>query len=166
MAERKIGLIPSAVSPGGEQCCVLVTDRRTILVFEEAPKSLRALLRDSMRETRPEEKEGRRRIDFRNVDIDLLARMEGNKSIPHSSIDELKVRWQPGGYVMWMKHRTESGKLDYLILELVPPDELIRKRKAEGVRPKETGKLYAMRCLEAYRMALTPIIAEKVRWTL
>jgi hypothetical protein len=168
MSERRIGFIPNGttIRRGQETCGVMVTDQRTIVVFEEPWTQLgireefrRSFGGDSSKPSAP-----RKTIDFATVDLDELAKTEGNQSVPHASIEKLAVGKGIGGYGIWMSYLGENQKKDYLIVDLVPPAALIKKRKSEGVGASETKKQYAMKCQEVYRKALPPIIAEKVEW--
>ena len=166
MSEHRIGFIPngSALRRGQETCGVMVTDQRTIVVFVE-PWKRGGFRKEFMRSLRDASNpEAPRSIDFATVDLDDLARIPGNMSVPHTSIDKLSVGKGIGGYGIWMAYLGENQKKDYLVVDLVPPPALVKKRKAEGVSAGETKKQYAMKCQEVYRRALPPIIAEKVEW--
>lgn len=163
MPERRIGFIPKAVEIN-EICGVFVTDQRTIKVAESAPVSPKEELRALFGKPAQGAKESRPTIDFSKVDIDYLASLEGNTSVRHTSIEKLAIGKGIGGYGIWMSYRADDEKTNHLVLDLVPPKELVRKRKEEGLSAKETRRRYAMRCQEVYRRALPPIIAEKVDW--
>ena len=164
MAERRIGFIPNALDVSQQSRCVFVTDTRTIEVVEETPKSLKEEFRATFGRSPSENLELRPKVDFATVDIDSLTSVKGNTSIRHMSIEKLKVGKGIGGYGIWMTYRPDGEKANYLVLDLTPPKELIRKRKSEGVSARETRRRYAMRCQEVYRKALPPIVAEKVDW--
>ncbi len=168
MSERRIGFIPNAraIRRGEETCGVMVTDQRTIVVFEEpwTQGSLREELKKSFAGGSDGPPDKRKTVDFATIDLDDLAKIPGNISVAHTSIDKLSVGKGIGGYGIWMSYLGENQKKDYLIVTLTPPSALVKKRKAEGVSVSETKRQYAMKCQEVYRKALPPIIAEKVEW--
>lgn len=163
MPERRIGFIPNVVVPGESTSGIFVTDQRTIRVRDEAPMGFKASLKASFAAEADMPTAPRRSIDYVAIDIDTLAKMDGNLSIPHMSIEKLAVGKGIGGYGIWMEYMSE-GKKNYLAVSLEPPPELTRKRKAEGVSAKETRRQYAIRSQEVFRRALPPIISEKVDW--
>ncbi len=163
MTERRVGFIPNASSEN-ETFGVFVTDRRTIKVVYESPMGFMDGVKALFVEPEPEAFEPSLNIDFRTVDIEHLAAMEGNSSVSHTSIEKLAVGKGIGGYGVWMSYKGADEKTDYLVMDLAPPIELIRRRKMEGINAKETRKRYAMRCQEVFRRALPPIISEKVDW--
>jgi hypothetical protein len=164
MTERRIGLIPNAADASGSRCGVFVTDRRTFVVRDEAPRSMREELRSTLKEETDRPASRLRSIDFATFDIESLARLDGIESVPHTSILKLAVGKGVGGYGIWMEYSKADGKKDYLIVTLVPPKQLIQKRKAEGIAAKDARRQYALRSQEVFKRALPPIISEKVDW--
>jgi len=163
VTERRVGFIPRASTENGA-FGVFVTDRRTIKVAYELPMGFMHGVKALFLEPEPEAFEPSLKIDFSTVDIEHLAGMEGNSWVSHTSIEKLAVGKGIGGYGIWMSYKGADEKTDYLIMDLTPPDELVRRRKMEGIGAKETRKRYAIKCQEVFRRALPPIIAEKVDW--
>jgi hypothetical protein len=167
MPERRIGFIPSVIEANQQERGVFVTDLRTILVANEsAPKGFREELKASFGSAADELPHPRPKLDFATVDIETLAKMPGNESYYHMAIEELKIGRGIGGFGIWGKYTGENNKKIYLVLNFVPPKELIKKRRSEGLSRREVSRTYASRCQQVFRKALPPIIAEKVDWKL
>jgi hypothetical protein len=167
MSERRIGFIPGAVAlrQDMEPCGVFVTDQRMILVFEGPTiKGVKAGLKASFGAEADVLPEPRPQTDYAMVDIESLAKKNDNISVPHISIEKLAIGKGIGGYGIWCAYTGENMKKQYLVVTFVPPPDLVKKRKAEGLSTREVRREYAMKCQEVFKRALPPIIAEKVDW--
>jgi len=165
MAERRIGLIPSvsAIVDGNQTYSILVTDRRVILVPESAPSmSARDFLNDMFRDRqgRGEQVE----IDFEATPIDSIAGFEGSKSIPVSSIRKLRLGSLLGTYDMTIEYSDDEGKMQSEVFSIIPPSELTKSNKAQGISSKETKRRYALKCQELLRRTVPPLVASESRW--
>jgi len=172
MAEKRIGLIPYARTSarGGneneETCSILVTDRRTILAFEKPRTSMRQGFKELFGKEANATVEKPTAIDIGKADIDSLAAMNDNLSIPHLSVEKLSLGRVMGGYFLTMAYRDSDQKKQYLLATITPPRELIERRKREGIKPKETRRQYVAKSQEVFRRALPPLIAQNAEWKL
>lgn len=171
MAERRIGLIPYALtivrSGTNEVCGVLVTDRRTIFLFETPKtKNWKVGLKDTFGLETGEEQTRVLPLDPGTADIESLARIDGNIVVPHISIKKFELARFLGGYVLTMSYESEQGKELGVMATLQPPKQLLNTRKREGMTSKDAKKQYAEKAAEVFKRALPPMIAAKGVWKL
>jgi len=172
MAEKRIGLIPHARTSARnsneniETCSILVTDRRTILAFGKPRTSMRQGFKELFGKEANAPVEKPMAIDMGKVDIDSLATMNDNISIPHLSVEKLSLGKMVGGYALMIEYLDSDQKKHFLFVDTVPPKELVERRKGEGIKPKETRRQYAAKSQDVFKKALPPVIAQKAEWKL
>ena len=168
MAERRIGLIPNAttiVRAGqDENCRILVTDRRLIMAFDAPKSSLKLGLKGVFGKEADEPPEAPEEIDFAKVDIDRLARMNDNIVIPYFSVDKFKIDAMLGVYSFGVLYKNEEDKKLWVGATFVPPEALLRMRKAEGLNRREIIKQYGQKCQELLKRALPSSTSLNVEW--
>jgi hypothetical protein len=171
LAERRIGLIPNAVtmirSGNNETCGILVTDRRTIFAFETPKvKGAKAGLRDTFGLEPGGEATKPPALDPGTADIDSMARIDGNIVVPHISIKKFEFAKFLGGYVLTISYESEQGKEMGVMATLLPPKQLLKAKKLQGLSPKDIKKQYAEKAAEVFKRALPPVAAAKGVWKL
>jgi hypothetical protein len=172
MAEKRIGLIPYARTSARnsnenvEDCCILVTDRRTILAFTKPRTSVRQGFKELFGKEANAQVMKPMAVDMVKVDIDSLAAMNDNLSIPHLSIEKFSLGRMMGSHALFMEYRNQDQKKQFLLATIAPPRELIERRKREGIKPKEAKRQYVAKSQEVFRKALPPLIAQEAEWKL
>lgn len=163
MAERRIGLIPYAMTQDRdrlERCAIFVTDQRTILVFTRPKATFQSVFGNESK--RPLALPVQ--IDFRTVDIDKLAAMNDNISLPHSSIVKFSCGKGIGGYGMWVLYKDDKGRKRGMFADFQPHPERLKELRAGGRKTAEIKREYAERCQEVFRKALPVAIAQEGDW--
>jgi hypothetical protein len=172
MAEKRIGLIPYARTGarGGneneETCSILVTDRRTIIAFRKPRMSLRQGFKDLVGKEANAPVEEPIAIDLGKIDLDSLVAMNDNLTITHLSVEKFSLGRMMGSYLLIMEYRDSDQKQKSILATITPPKELIRRKKSEGIKPKETRRQYAAKSQEVFKKALPPLIAQNAEWKL
>ncbi len=169
MAERRIGLIPHAMtmirSGALEDCAILVTDRRTIIAFEQPrAKGIRASLKRDFEDTKADVDRIKQQIDFASIDLDALASMNENTSVLHTSIERLRIKKGLGGYSFDIEYRSEDGKRLMAFADIIPLPELVKLRKSAGKSKEEIRRDYAEKAQEVFKRALPPVAYGKAEW--
>ena len=141
-----------------------MTDRRTIMAFDKPKMGAREGFSELFGKNAGLDKV--EEIDYATIDIDRLAAMNDNTSVPHTSIEKLRLGKAIGGYTLVIEYRSEDGKKQLEYADISPPRALIRMRKAEGVSAAETKRQYVIKSQELFKKALPPVIAEKAEWPL
>ena len=106
----------------------------------------------------------REQTDFATVDIDKLASVNENVSVPHTAIEKMQIKKGMGGYSFWIEYRTEDGKKQFASADLNPSKQYLKARKAEGADKQEAIRQYAEKAQEVFRRALPPVAAGKAVW--
>ena len=165
MAEKRIGLIPYAITQqraGVERCAIFVTDQRTILVFARPNSTFKSTFGKEANKPL----EAPVRIDFQSVDINKLATMNDNFSLPHSSIVKFSCGKGVGGYGLWVLYKDDKGRKLGTFVDFQPHSERLKELKAEGRKASDIKREYAERCQEIFRRALPVAIAQEGDWKL
>lgn len=165
MGERRVGLIPSVSVALDESSAyaLFVTDRRLILVKESSPKEgFKDFLNDMFREVRREGQADE--MDLLSASPDVVARMEGSRSVSIPSIRSVKFGSPLGNYHMTVEYENEDGKENVLALGLTPLQELVAANKAQGISAKETKRRYALKCQELIKRIVPPMVGIEARW--
>ncbi len=169
MGETRVGLIPYATTimrTGQlETCAILVSDRRTILAFDSRrPLGPRAAFKEFFRKEPDPASEAPQPVDFRTVDLDVLAVMNDNISVQHSAIEKLEYKKGLSGYSLFIESRNLEGKKEIVLATIAAPSDLVKKQKSEGVPAKEAKRQYALKAQELFKRAMPSVVAHKARW--
>ena len=167
MAEKRIGLIPNAatmVRAREEDCKILVTDRRLIMIFDEPRNAFKLGLKSLLGKEADEPPIPREELDFATIDIDKLAKMNDSAVIPYFSIDRFKMDTTLGVFSFTVEYKNEENKKLEVYATLAPPQALSKMRKAEGLSRREIRRQYGLKCQELFKRALPSSIAQNVEW--
>jgi len=166
--EQKVGLIPYVLVPGAfgqKEYGVLLTNERTIFVLEKSANTaagaviggvVGAMLAYSMT--------SKRTVDYAVADPEALAREEENIVVPHSRITGFRLRKSMAVYVLEIEYANAEGKTKKVQAWVTPPQEMIKARKAQGAKLKETTVEYVKTAEEALKRALPTSLAQRVNW--
>ncbi len=169
MGERKVGVVPKVVVTGAlgpKEYGLLLTDQRMIFVLEKASKmGVGAVLGGVIGAAIAEAATDRREYVYADADPAVLAQDEKNMVVAHSSIQKIRMKKNLGGaYQLIIEYASEEGKTKKLGGFLNPPQDLLDKRKAEGVKSKVVVEEYARRAQEALKLALPPGAVMNAEW--
>lgn len=165
MSEKRIGIVRDALSirSGMEDCVIIATDSRTIIAFKRRKATLKEGFKIVYGLGKPQEQLP---ADLESADLDALAAIEGNISVPHSSIQKLGCGKGIGGYGLWILYLDGDGKNRVVTADFVPPAEMTADGKVSGTRPKETRRHFAASVQEIFKRALPPMVSQEADWKL
>lgn len=170
MDETKVALIPRVIMAGAlgpKEYAILLTDRRSILVLEDASKAgLGAALGGVVGAAIARAASTRREIDYAHADPERLAQDEKNLVISYIAIRRLELRKKLAGYSLLIEYARSDGKLKKVQAAIVPPADHIKSEKARGVPTKATARAYAEHVRDALKKALPPGQAAAAEWSL
>jgi hypothetical protein len=167
--ERKVGLIPKVMISGPlglKEYGVLVTDRRTIFVLEKKSSAaiggaiggaIGAIIADAITSSE-------RTYDYENENPDRLGSDERNVVVPHDQISRIRLKKGLSGCSLLMEYSDSSGKARKVKAMLMPPPELIQRRKSEGVKGKAVVADYAKSAQRVFELALPASVAQNGEW--
>ena len=170
--EKKVGLIPRITvqgSLGPKEYAVLVTDKRSIFVLESSSKAgIAGAIGGAIGAAVAQAATSRRTFDYEHSEPDVLATDPKNLVVPHQSLEKIEVKKGMIGpiYRFKIEYRSQEGKGKKVKGQLVPPPELWRQRKKEGVPGKVVHHDYANKIQEVYQRALPPTASAIVEWRL
>lgn len=168
--ERKLAVVPRVVVAGmlGEKDYgVLLTDRRMIFVLERTSRAgiaagiggiAGAMIASEMAE--------KREFVYADADPEALSNIEGTIVIPANSIRSVRVKRGINGvsYSIRIDHTGEDGKDKKLNGLLSPPENLLDRRKSEGVKFKVILEEYAKKAQDAFKMVLPLGVRDSSEW--
>lgn len=167
--ERKIGLIPKVMVQGAlgpKEYGILVTDQRTIFVLERKTNAMvggivggaiGAIIADSLTATE-------RKFDYESESPENLAADEKNMVVVHSQLEQIRLKNGFSGCSLMMKYVNQDGKSKKITAMMTPPQELVARRKGEGVKRKEVLADYARAAQKVFELALPPSVAQRGEW--
>ncbi|MEW5748472.1 MAG: hypothetical protein AB1793_06790 [Candidatus Thermoplasmatota archaeon] len=164
MAEKRVGLIPRVLQPGGSSAySVLVTSERILLIPDKPPEP-RPMEALRMMFSERGEAPALSPVDYRTDDLDEIAARDGSVAIPLIAVKRAMVENVLGTYMMTIEQAHEGGKSLSNIIVLAPPSELVKENKGAGLSARETKLRYARKCQELVRRVLTPTIISEGKW--
>ncbi len=165
--EKKVALIPKVMMKGAmgpKEYGVLLTDQRAIFVLERASKAaLLGALGDMLLSDD-------KQVDYKSENIEGLAADSKNVVVPYSGINKLHLKKGFSSYTMsnsftlLIDYLDPANKSRSVKAFLVPPDDLIVKRKAEGVDKKIVSEEYARNARKALEQAIPPGALQRGEW--
>ena len=171
--EKRVGLIPRVTvqgSLGPKQYAVLVTDKRSIFVLESSSKAgVAGALGGAIGAAVAHAATSRRTFDYENSDPDVLATDPKNFVILHQQLERIEMKKGVIGPVFRfnVEYRTEEGKGKKVKSQLIPPNELWKQRKQEGVKGGVVYRDYASKVQEVYQRALPATVSATIaNWNL
>lgn len=168
MPERKVAVIPHIVVAGAlgpREYGILLTDERTIFVLESSSKAgLGAALGGAVGAAVAGGLATRRYVDYEQEDPERLALDPDNIAIPHAAIQSLQLKKTLGSHVLRLEYVRPDGKSKKIAAQVVPTQDLIRRGKQTGIRPKEVSADYVRKVQDAFRQALPPNVAAGAEW--
>ncbi len=171
--EKKVGLIPRITvqgSLGPKDYAVLVTDRRSIFVLESSSKAgIAGAIGGVIGAAVAQAATSRRTFDYERSEPDVLATDPKNFVISHQFLEKIEMKKGMIGpiYRFNIEYKTQEGKGKKVKGQLVPPNELWRQRKQEGVPGRVVYHDYASKVQEVYQRALPATAsATIVNWNL
>lgn len=159
--ETKVGLIPRVMVQGAmgpKDYGLLVTDQRCIFVLEKASKAVLwgalgdALLTD------------KKSVDYDGRTIDELAADGKSMVINNLQVRGVGIKKSLGGYVLSFDYEDSNGKVRAFKSTLVPPAELLRQRKEQGVDKKAVSDDYARAARAVLEKGLPQTVARAGSW--
>lgn len=167
--ERRVGLIPRVMMSGAlgpKEYGVLVTDQRTIFVLERRSSAvvggaiggaIGAIIADAL--TSQE-----RTFDYENEDLERLVSDENNVAVPHAQVRRIRLKKGFSGCSLLMEYGDPAGKRRKIKAMLIPPLELVQRRKKEGVKGKMVVADYARGAQKVFERALPASVAQNGEW--
>ena len=158
--EKKVGLIPRIIVPGGlgpKEYAVLITDKRSIFILEVSSKAgVAGVLGGAIGAAVAQAATTKRTFDYEQSDPDVLATDPKNFVVPHESLERIELKKAMLGpvYRLNLEYRVQDGKGKRVKSQLVPPSQLIRQKKQEGVGRGVLYLDYAKKVQELYQRAL------------
>jgi hypothetical protein len=143
---------------------VLLTDQRAIFVLE---KVSRAAVLGSLGDMLLNDD---RQVDYQNENLDQLAADTKNVVVPYVGIQKLHLKKGFSSYTMsnaftlLIDYTDNANKSRSVKAFLVPPDDLIAKRKSEGVDRKAATEEYARNARKAIEQAMPPGALQRGEW--
>ncbi|UCE90940.1 MAG: hypothetical protein JSV90_05805 [Methanobacteriota archaeon] len=167
MEERKIAVIPKVLLAGAlgpKEYGILLTSERTIFVLKSSSKAgIGAVVGGAIGAAIADAVSKKKDHDYGNCDPAALAANDKNICVPHSSVTGVELKKRMSGYTIRMDYADDGGKKK-LAGQLMLPDELRAKRKAEGVKAKVAMEDYAKMTQQAFELALPPTVAQNAEW--
>jgi len=165
--EKKVALIPKVIMKGAmgpKQYGVLLTDQRAIFVLEKASKAaVLGALGDALLGDKKE-------IDYKNENLDGLAADDKNVVVPYSGIQKLHLKkgfssyTMSNAYTLLVDFMDPTNKPRSIKAFLQPPEDLVQKKKAEGVDRKAVTEEYARNARKAFEQAMPPVASQRGEW--
>jgi len=149
---------------GPKEYGVLLTDQRAFFVLEKASKAAAlGVLGDALLTDRKE-------VDYRNESLDVLAANDKNIVVPYVGIQKLQLKkglssyTLSNAYTLLIDFMDASNTPRSIKAFLQPPQELVKKKKAEGIDRKAVTEEDARSAKKALEQALPPGILQRGVW--
>jgi hypothetical protein len=155
-------------SLGPKDYAVMVTDKRSIFVLESSSKAgIAGALGGAIGAAVAYAATSRRTFDYEHSDPDVLATDPKNFVIPHQSLEKFEIKKGMIGsiYSFKIEYTTLEGKGKKVKGQLIPPSELSKQKKQEGVAGGAVSRDYVGKVKELYQRALpATAIAAMADW--
>jgi hypothetical protein len=168
--EKKIGLIPRVVIQGisgPKEYGVLLTDFRAIFVLEMASKAnIGGMIGGTVGRLAAAALCQRTTIDYTNEDPERLAGSEHSIVITHSQIRKIMIKKTFGSpYTLYLEYtEPETGKNKKIHAFLIPPVDLVKQKKQEGLKEKVVLEEYVKKTQEAFQHSLPSSTLLTAEW--
>ncbi len=165
--ENKIALIPRVMMKGAmgpKDYGLLITDRRSIFVLENASKAaLLGALGDALLSDRKD-------VDYAGKNVEELASDARNTVVPHENLQKLHLKkgfssyTMSSAYTLLVDYIDSAGKARSVKAFLVPSNQFLAMKKKEGVDKKTATEEYARSARKAFEQAIGASVTGKAEW--
>jgi hypothetical protein len=168
LVESKVAVVPGLKvtrSISVRTYVLLLTDQRSIFILQKESKAgLGAVLGGAVGAYIAEAMASVRQIDPDNLDPELLAGDVKNISVPHASLQHVKLRKLGRSYKLVLKYDRPGRVSGKLSAQVIPPRAYMRRKKAEGIGGGAARHEFALKVRRAFERALPPSIAHRMEW--
>jgi len=149
---------------GPKEYGVLLTDQRAFFVLEKASRAVViGVLGDALLTDRKE-------VNYLNENLDVLAANDKNVVVPYVGIQNIQLKKGISSYTLSNAYTLLVDFIDAtntprsIKAFLQPPQELVKKKKAEGTDRKAVTEEYARNAKKALEQAMPPGVLQRGKW--